>query len=267
MRDALNSRKFSLYYQPQIDLSNWRVHTVEALLRWQPDEMEVLLPDDFLDVAEETGLIVQIGEWALRQACLQLKKWQRSGLTSLRMSLNCSARQFGDPGFVGSIRPILDETGVDPSCLQLEVTESMFASHPEIKDQLARLRSEGVHITIDNYGTGTVALIDLKEFEVDGLKIDKAFVQHLPHRRKDSAIASAIINLAHELGIHVSAGGVETAEQLAYLKSRDCGSAQGFLFSPPVPADKFEQLMLSGQWSHVNQLPQMNDAMTTKGLH
>lgn len=267
LREAVEGKKFSLYYQPQIDLSNWKVTTVEALLRWQPDEMEMLLPDDFLDLAEETGLIVKIGEWALRQACLQLKKWQMEGMSSLRMSLNCSARQFNDPEFVGSIRPILDETGLEPSSLELEVTESMFASHPQIKEQLTRLRGEGVHITIDNYGTGTVALIDLKEFEVDGLKIDKAFVQHLPHRRKDSAIAAAIINLAHELGIHVSAGGVETAEQLAYLKSRDCSSAQGFLFSPPVPAEKFEQLMLSGHWSRINRLPQLNDAMTSRDLH
>jgi EAL domain-containing protein (putative c-di-GMP-specific phosphodiesterase class I) len=240
---------------------------VEALLRWQPDEMEVLLPDDFLDLAEETGLIVKIGEWALRQACTQVKKWQGEGMGSFRISLNCSARQFSDPEFVGSIRPILDETGLAPSCLELEVSESLFAGHPQIKDQVATLRREGVHVTIDNYGTGTVALIDLKDFEVDGLKIDKAFVQHLPHRRKDSAIASAIISLAHELGIHVSAGGVETAEQLAYLKARDCTSAQGFLFSPPVPAEKFEQLMLSGQWSHINRLPQLNDSTPFKDLH
>lgn len=267
LRDSLENQKFSLYYQPQVDLSNWKITTVEALLRWQPDEMEVLLPDEFLDLAEETGLIVKIGEWAMRQACRQVKKWQGEGMGPLRISLNCSARQFSDPEFVGSIRPILAETGLAPSCLELEVTESLFASHPQIKEQLATLRREGVHVTIDNYGTGTVALIDLKDFEVDGLKIDKAFVQHLPHRRKDSAIASAIIGLAHELGMHVSAGGVETAEQLAYLKARDCTSAQGFLFSPPVPAEKFEQLMLSGHWSRINRLPQLNDAMTFKDLH
>lgn len=267
LRQALESKKFSLYYQPQIDLTSWKITTVEALLRWQPDEMEVVLPNDFLDLAEESGLIVKIGEWALQQACRQAKQWQDRGMGHIRISLNCSARQFSDPEFVNSIRPVLDETGLDPSCLELEVTESLFATHPQIKEQLAKLRNEGVHITIDNYGTGTVALIDLKEFEVDGLKIDKAFVQHLPHRRKDSAIATAIISLAHELGIHVSAGGVETAEQLAYLKARDCTSAQGFLFSPPIPAEKFEQLMLSGHWSRVNRMPQMNDSTTFKDLH
>ncbi len=267
MRDALENHKFSLYYQPQIDLSNWKIINVEALLRWQPDEMELVLPDDFLDLAEETGFIVKIGEWAMRQACMQVKKWQSVGMENLRIALNCSARQFSDPEFVGSIRPILEETGLKPSYLELEVSESLFSSYPKIKEQLSALRNEGVHITIDNYGTGTVALIDLKEFEVDGLKIDKAFVQHLPHRRKDAAIASAIISLAHELGIHVGAGGVETAEQLAYLKARNCTSAQGFLFSPPMPAEKFEQLMLSGHWSEVNRMAPPNDSMRPRDLH
>ncbi|TCS36606.1 PAS domain S-box-containing protein/diguanylate cyclase (GGDEF)-like protein [Paucimonas lemoignei] len=267
LREALERKKFSLYYQPQIDLTSWKITTVEALLRWQPDEMEMVLPGEFLDLAEESGLIVKIGEWALRQACRQAKQWLDKGMSPMRISLNCSARQFSDPEFVGSILPVLSETGLDPSCLELEVTASLFATHPQIKEQLVRLRNEGVHIIIDNYGTGTVALIDLKEFEVDGLKIDKAFVQHLPHRRQDSAIATAIISLAHELGIHVSAGGVETAEQLAYLKARDCTSVQGFLFSPPVPAEKFEQLMLSGHWSRINRMPQMNDSSTFKDLH
>ncbi len=267
LREALEEQKFVLYYQPQVNLSDWRISTVEALLRWQPDELEMVLPQDFLDIAEESGLIVRIGEWALRQACSQIRQWQTRGMANLHISLNCSARQFCDPEFVDSIRPILEETGLSPSCLELEVTESMFSSHPQIKEQLARLRREGVRVTIDNYGTGTVALIDLKEFEVDGLKIDKAFVQHLPHRRKDSAIASAIISLAHDLGISVTAGGVETAEQLAYLKARDCTSAQGFLFSPPVSAQEFEKLMQSGHWSRINRLPTPNDAVALKSLH
>jgi diguanylate cyclase (GGDEF)-like protein len=266
LRDALKNHQFELYYQPQIDLGNWKISTVEALLRWQASDLEVMLPAEFLAVAEESGIIVEIGEWALRQACWQVRKWQGQGLTDLRISVNCSARQFRDPRFVKLVRPILQESGLKASCLELEITESMLAQHPEIKRQLTELRAFGVRVTIDNYGTGTTALIDLKEFEVDSLKIDKAFVQHLPHRRKDSAITAAIISLAHNLGISVSAGGVETAEQLAYLKSQDCTSAQGFIFSPPVPAEEFEALMLSRSWSRINRSAPPSDPIA-KDLH
>ena len=267
LRDALQRGQFSLYYQPQVDLRTWRIATVEALLRWQASEMELVLPNDFLDVAEESGLIVEIGEWALREACRQVKKWQDWGLSDLRLSLNCSARQFSDPGFVEAILPVMEQTGMDANCLELEVAESMLVQHPQVKRQLAALRHTGVRITIDNYGTGAASLIDFKEFEIDSLKIDKAFVQHLPHRRKDAAIASAIINLAHDLGISVSAGGVETAEQLAYLKEHDCTNAQGFIFSPPIPPEKFEELMLNGTWSRINRLPHLDDNAPSKGLH
>lgn len=267
LRGALKNHEFTLYYQPQIDLGKWKIATVEVLLRWQANGIEMVLPNDFLLVAEETGLIIEIGKWTLRQACEQVKKWQSQGLSELRVSFNCSARQFGDPEFVKQIRPILEETGLDPCFLELEINESMLAEHPEIKEQLSMLRSHGVRVTIDNYGTGTTSLIDLKEFAVDSLKIDKAFVQHLPHRRKDSAITSAIIDLAHNLGIGVSAGGVETAEQLAYLRSRNCTNAQGFIFSPPLPAQEFEELMLSGTWSRMNRAPAVQDGTATNGIH
>lgn len=253
LRNALRNHEFTLYYQPQIDLANWRIATAEALLRWKTGGMELMLPEDFLDIAEETGMIIEIGAWALRQACMQVKVWQGQGMPDLRISLNCSARQFGDPQFMQTIGPVLEECGVAPSSLELEITESMLAQHPEIKEALVQLRATGVRITIDNYGTGIGALLDLKEFEVDSLKIDKAFVQHLPYRRKDAAITAAVISLARNLGISVSAGGVETTEQLAYLQSHDCHSAQGYIFSPPVPADKFEELLHSGSWSRHNR--------------
>lgn len=266
LRSALQNCEFELYYQPQVDLSSWKISTVEALLRWHPNNLDLILPSEFLAIAEETGTIVEIGEWALRNACQQLKAWQNQGMPDLRISVNCSARQFSSPEFVKMIGPILEETGLAPFYLELEINQSMLARQ-EIKDRLVELRAFGVRITIDNYGTSTAALIDLKEFEVDGLKIDKTFVQHLPHRRTDSAITSSIINLAHNLGIGVSAGGVETAEQLAYLKSIDCNSAQGYIFSPPIPALKFEELMLNGHWSRINRLPSLNDALAIKDLH
>jgi diguanylate cyclase (GGDEF)-like protein/PAS domain S-box-containing protein len=267
MRDALKNHEFELYYQPQIDLKNWKVSTVEALLRWHPTDLELLLPVDFLAAAEESGVIVEIGDWALRQACTQVKRWQELGLAGLRLSINCSARQFGDPNFMTMIPPILRDTGFAADCLELEISESMLAPHPGIRDQLHELRVQGVRITIDNFGTGTIPLMDLKDLEIDMLKIDRQFIQHLPHRREDSAITSAIISLAHDLGIGVAAGGVETAEQLAYLKARDCMNVQGFIFSPPIPAEKFEQLILSGYWSRINRLPALDESIVFNDLH
>ncbi|HYD97582.1 MAG TPA: PAS domain S-box protein [Noviherbaspirillum sp.] len=255
LRAALKNHQFELYYQPQVDLSTWRITTVEALLRWNAAEMETVLPNEFLDIVEQTGLIVEVGEWALREAAHQVRRWQAQGLHDLRLSLNCSARQFSDPKFVTMIPSVLKDAGITPDSLELEVPEAMLARHPEIKEQLSDLRALGIRITIDNFGTGATALMDFKEFGIDVLKIDRAFVQHLPHRREDSAITSAIISLAHNLGVAVVAGGVETAEQLAYLKARDCTSAQGFIFSPPVPAQKFEELLHDGTWSHMNRIP------------
>ncbi len=267
LRGALKNHQFELYYQPQVDLGSWRISSVEALLRWNAAEMETVLPNEFLDIIEQTGMIVEIGEWALREAAHQVRRWQAQGMSDLRLSLNCSARQFNDPKFVAAIPAILKDAGITPDSLELEVPESMLAQHPEIKEQLSDLRALGIRLTIDNFGTGATALMDLKEFEIDVLKIDKAFVQHLPHRREDSAITSAIISLAHNLGVRVVAGGVETAEQLAYLKARDCTSAQGFIFSPPVPAHKFEELMLNGTWSRINRMPGISEAVAFNGLH
>lgn len=252
LRNALHNGEFELYYQPQIDLNDWKVSTVEALLRWHASDLDLLPPRDFLGVAEESGVIVEIGVWALRQACMQVLKWQRQGMADLRVSVNCSARQFSDPEFVAMVPRVLKEAGLAPNMLELEVPESLLAERPEIREQLAALRMTGIRITLDNFGTGNTALKELQGLEVDTLKIDRAFVRHLPHRREDSAIASAIISLARNLGIGVVAGGVETAEQLAYLKSHDCQSAQGFIFSPPVTADEFEVLLMNGNWSQLN---------------
>lgn len=251
LREALWNRGFKLYYQPQIDLENWKITTVEALLRWQASDRELILPGDFLDLAEEIGTIVEIGKWVLRNACRQLRQWQEQGMPDLRISVNCSAQEFSNPEFVKTIVPILEETRLTGSFLELEVSEAMLA-RPESRSRFAELRKLGVRITLDNYGTGTSALTDLTQFEIDSLKIDKTFIQRLPHRHKDTAIASSIINLAHNLGINVAAGGVEIPEQLTYLKSKHCDSTQGFIFSPPLPVEEFEALMLTGHWSRIN---------------
>ncbi|HJV73433.1 MAG TPA: GGDEF domain-containing phosphodiesterase, partial [Noviherbaspirillum sp.] len=254
LRGALKNHQFELYYQPQVNLRDWKITTVEALLRWNASEMEVVLPNEFLDIAEQSGIIIEVGEWALREACHQVRRWQAQGLEGLRLSVNCSARQFNDPRFVSMVPAILNDTGLAPSSLDLEVPEAMLSRHPEIKESLFALRAFGIRLTIDNFGIGATALSELQDFGIDALKIDKVFVQHLPHRREGAAITSAIISLAHNLGVAVSAGGVETAEQLAYLKARDCTSAQGFIFSPPVPAAKLEELMHDGSWSRINRI-------------
>jgi diguanylate cyclase (GGDEF)-like protein/PAS domain S-box-containing protein len=258
LRGALENRQFELYYQPQINLRDWKICSVEALLRWNASEMETVLPKDFLDIAEQIGLTVEIGEWALHRACRQVRHWQTRGFDELRLSVNCSARQFSDPGFVTRIPAILRDTGIAPRSLELEAPERMLAERPEIKEPLSQLRSLGIRVLIDNFGTGATALTDFKDFTIDALKIDKTFVQHLPHRREDSAITSAIINLAHNLGVSAVAGGVETAEQLAYLKARDCTSAQGFIFSPPLPARRLEEMMFKGGWLRINRAPLWN---------
>lgn len=254
LRGALKNHQFELYYQPQVNLRDWKITTVEALLRWNASDMEIVLPNEFLDIAEQSGIIVEVGEWALREACHQVRRWQAQGLDDLRLSVNCSARQFNDPRFVSMVPTVLNDTGLAPSSLDLEVPEAMLSRHPEIKESLFALRAFGIRLTIDNFGIGATALSELQDFGIDALKIDKIFVQHLPHRREDAAITSAIISLAHNLGVAVSAGGVETAEQLAYLKARDCTSAQGFIFSPPVPAAKLEELMQDGSWSRINRI-------------
>lgn len=267
LRTALQNHQFEMYYQPQVDLRTWKINTVEALLRWNANPLETILPADFLDIAEQSGLIVEIGEWALREAGHQVRRWQMQGLSDLKLSVNCSARQFNDPMFVKRVPSILADVGIAPESLEIEIPEAMLAQHPEIKERLAELRTLGIRLTIDNFGTGATALIDLKGVGIDVIKIDKAFVQHLPHRREDSAIAAAIISLAHHLGISVVAGGVETAEQLAYLKARDCTSAQGFIFSPPVPAEQFEALVLDGAWSRMNRMQPFPDGATPGKLH
>ncbi|WP_292937933.1 PAS domain S-box protein [Noviherbaspirillum sp.] len=267
LRGALKNHQFELYYQPLVDLAKWNISSVEALLRWNASEMETVLPGEFLEIIEQSGLIVEVGEWALREACHQVRQWQARGLSDLRLSINFSARQFNEPQFVALIPSILRDAGIAPAHLELEVPEAMLGQHPEIKEQLTELRALGIRLVIDNFGTGTTALIDFKDFRIDVLKIDKAFVQHLPHRREDSAITSAIISLAHDLGIGVSAGGVETAEQLAYLKARNCTSAQGFIFSPPLPAAQFEAMIMDGSLSRINRMPNLGDVVGSKGLH
>lgn len=244
LRRALDRREFVVHYQPQVNIDTGQVVGMEALVRWQHPERGVVLPADFIGVAEETGLIVQLGEWVLRSACSQLKAWQQLGLPPVRVAVNLSARQFQLRDLKNIVALALEETGLDPHCLHLEITESVAMQDAEYTISLLReLREMGVQIAIDDFGTGHSSLSYLTRFPIDVLKIDRSFVTDLTTDPNDAAIASTIIAMAHNLNLKVIAEGVETKEQLAILWQHQCDEMQGYLFSKPVPAEEAETIL------------------------
>jgi diguanylate cyclase (GGDEF)-like protein/PAS domain S-box-containing protein len=237
LRHALARAEFVLHYQPQVDVASGRVVGVEALLRWQPAGRAMVAPADFIGLAEETGLIVPIGTWVLRQACAQQRAWRAAGLPPVRMGVNLSARQFHQQDLAGVVARVLDECGCDGSWLTLEITESAIMARPEeAAETLRQLSAMGVQLAIDDFGTGYSSLGYLKRFPIHTLKIDRSFVQDLTRDPDDAAIVSAVIALAHNMKLSVVAEGVETQAQLAFLRTRGCDQMQGYLCSKPVPA-------------------------------
>jgi len=249
LRRGLEREEFLLHYQPQIDMNNGRVVALEALLRWQTPERGMIQPDDFIPLAEENGMIVLLGEWVLRTACRQNQEWQHAGLPPISVSVNLSARQFRQRNFVETVSRILKESGLDPQYLDLELTESLlFESNGATKSRLKELKELGIRISIDDFGTGYSSLSYLKAFPIDTLKIDRTFVGDIPMSEEDSAIASGMIALAHGLHMKVTAEGVETLAQLDFLRERGCDAIQGFLMSPPVPAEEIGPCLQRSQW-------------------
>jgi diguanylate cyclase (GGDEF)-like protein/PAS domain S-box-containing protein len=244
LRNALERNEFVLHYQPQVDLKTGQIVGMEALIRWKHPELGMVPPIRFISVAEDTGLIVPIGAWVMRSACAQNKAWQDAGLGHLRVAVNLSARQFGAAELLPSIEQVLLDTGLEPSCLELELTESLFMSDvtPAV-DLLHRMKSLGVKLSIDDFGTGYSSFSYLSRFPIDVLKIDRSFVNDITHDANDAAIVASIIALAHNLRLSVIAEGVETAEQLDYLRHQGCDEMQGYYFSRPLPAQEFEQLL------------------------
>jgi diguanylate cyclase (GGDEF)-like protein/PAS domain S-box-containing protein len=244
LRNALERGEFVLHYQPQVELASGEIVGMEALIRWEHPELGMVPPARFVGVAEETGLIVPIGAWVMRTACAQNKAWQEAGLPRLRVAVNLSARQFGAPGLVESIERVLADTGLEPGCLEIELTESLFMSDvtPAV-ELLHRMKALGVNLSIDDFGTGYSSLSYLSRFPIDVLKIDRSFVADITHDANDAAIVTSIIALAHNLKLSVIAEGVETAEQLAYLRDHGCDEMQGYYFSAPLPAAEFAQLL------------------------
>jgi len=244
LRGALERGEFALHYQPQFDVRTGGVSGMEALLRWTNDELGVVPPVEFIPVAEETGLILGIGEWVLRSACLQAKSWVDEGLPVTRMAVNVSGQQFVLKDFPQLVAAIIKETGIEASMLELEITESVVMKDEVWAEQaLAQLKEQGVMLAIDDFGTGYSSFGRLRHFAVDRLKIDRSFMTSLIDCSDDRAIAAAIIAMSRSLRINVTAEGVESFPQLLFLQEHECQEAQGFLFSRALPAADAHKLL------------------------
>ncbi len=238
LRHAVSRGELMLHYQPIVGARGGEPIGVEALLRWTHRVHGVIAPDRFIPIADESGLIVDIGEWALQEACRQSKLWQEAGLDTLHVSVNVSAVQFGQPRLLQLVQRTLAESGVDPQRLELEITESVLMREAETTIGMLRaLKNMGVRISVDDFGTGYSSLAYLKRFPIDILKIDRAFVRDLPANEDDAAIVRAILALAHSLRVETVAEGVETQQQVAFLQEQGCDRLQGFLFSQGCAAD------------------------------
>jgi EAL domain-containing protein (putative c-di-GMP-specific phosphodiesterase class I) len=235
--------EFLLHYQPKVDLDTGEVTGVEALIRWLHPDRGLVPPSQFIPIAEDSGLILPIGRWVLREACRQAREWQDSNLPFRRISVNVSATEFRHKGFVEGVRTILSETGFEACCLDLELTEGVLMDDAESTAcVLKELKAMGVHLAVDDFGTGYSSLSYLQQFPIDVLKIDQSFVHQISADPNDSAIVRAIIDMGRNLKQRVIAEGIETREQLAFLQGRHCAEGQGYLFSRPLAAPQFAAL-------------------------
>jgi EAL domain-containing protein (putative c-di-GMP-specific phosphodiesterase class I) len=240
LRQAIERNEFVLYYQPQIDLNTNRIFGAEALVRWQSPEMGLMAPGRFISVAEESGLIVPIGAWVIKEACRQVAAWRKTGLPELTVAVNLSALQFLQGDLEKTVKEALDASGLEPRCLELELTESILIQDTEaILATVKRLAALGVQLSIDDFGTGYSSMSYLKRFSVDKLKIDQSFVRDLATDPDDAAIVRAIIQMAQGMGLKTIAEGVETEEILQLLRGLHCDEAQGYYFARPMAAADF----------------------------
>ena len=247
LRQALARNELFLEYQPQVDVRTGAITGLEALLRWNHGQLGLIPPNDFIEIAENSGLIVPIGEWVMRTACAQARAWQESGLPAVPIAVNVSAIQFRRRGFCELVRNVLRETGLNPELLELELTETLLLTNADLMSQItSRLRAMGVMLAIDDFGTGYSSLGYLKHFKVNRLKIARSFIKDIPGDADDVAITIAFIEMARALNLAVLAEGVEEADQLLFLRKQECYTIQGFYFSRPASADKAGELMRTG---------------------
>jgi predicted signal transduction protein with EAL and GGDEF domain len=239
LRHALRQSELRLEYQPQINEARGKVTAVEALLRWHNPELGRVMPSNFISVAEETGEIIPIGDWVLRQACLDFLEWQKADRSLERIAINISARQFRYPAFVSRIETILQETGMPAKHLELELTESALITNSEdTRQMLEQIKALGISIALDDFGTGYSSLTHLKRFPIDVVKIDKSFVLDILNDPDDVAIIEAVIRMGQTLGLRIIAEGVENEAQLAFLRNHGCNEMQGYYLGQPMPGDK-----------------------------
>jgi EAL domain-containing protein (putative c-di-GMP-specific phosphodiesterase class I) len=239
LHSALSKEQLFLMYQPQMDISTGTIIGLESLLRWQHPMLGLVPPDKFIRIAENSGLIVPIGEWVLRTACAQARQWQDEGLPPVTIAVNVSAVQFRQPSFCELIRKVLQETGLPPQYLELELTESLLLSSADVTlTVLQKLKAMGLKLAIDDFGTGYSSLSYLKHFAVTKLKIDRSFVRDVAVNPDDAAITAAIISMAKNLHLKVIAEGVENEEQMSFLRDHQCDEIQGYYFSKPLTVDK-----------------------------
>ncbi len=238
LRGALQRKEFLLHYQPQSDARTGEIVGMEALVRWNDPDQGMVSPGEFIPLAEETGLIVPLGEWVLREACRQNRAWQQAGLKAVRVSVNISARQFRQQDLFEIIARTLKDCELAPRHLELELTESLVMNDPDhVIETMARLKKLGVHLALDDFGTGYSSLVYLKRFPIDRIKIDRSFVRDITENHDDAAIALTVISMAHSLGLRVIAEGVETAAHLEYLREHECDEIQGYFLGRPMPAE------------------------------
>lgn len=241
LKDALMRNEFLLYYQPIINIKTGKMIGAESLIRWKTQKLGIVSPDKFIPITESNGLIIPIGEWVLKTACIQNKKWQDAGYIPIYLSVNISIKQIEQKDFINIVKNILMETGLNPKYLELEITESISAENvPNIINTFEKLKYLGVKLSIDDFGTGYSSLGQLKRLPISKLKIDKSFIEDIPENMNNKAVASAIIAMAKRLNFEVVAEGIENDRQLKFLKENNCDMGQGYLFSRPIDADSFE---------------------------
>jgi diguanylate cyclase (GGDEF)-like protein len=256
MRRGIGNEEFVLHYQPKIDMRSGRITGMEALVRWQHPERGLLAPAVFVPLAEESGLILPLGEWILGAACRQTRAWQLAGLPELRVAVNLSVRQFAQDDLVGVVERVLQETGLAAADLELEITESMLMEDADHSIwNLFQLKQLGVTLSIDDFGTGYSSLSYLRHFPVGYLKIDRSFVRDATNNANDAAIVGAIISMAHQLGLKVVAEGVESEAHCTLLREYGCDQMQGYLISAPLPAEPFEQFVRERHVIHAASAP------------